>query len=65
MYFDSFADFVAMGTHGPYVWSAYALTLIVVLANLGVILHQGRKVQATIRQKLRRQQLQEQDSYEP
>ena len=24
--FDSFADFVAMNGHGPYVWAAYAIT---------------------------------------
>lgn len=23
--FESFADFLAMGGHGPYVWSAYGL----------------------------------------
>ncbi len=27
MYFQSWADFFAMGGHGPYVWSAYALVL--------------------------------------
>lgn len=26
MAFDSLADFWAMGTHGVYVWSSYALT---------------------------------------
>lgn len=25
MYFDSFADFVAMGGHGLYVWTSYGL----------------------------------------
>lgn len=34
MAFDSFADFLAMGRHGPYVWSAYGLTLAIVLWNI-------------------------------
>jgi heme exporter protein D len=32
--FDSFADFLAMGGHGLYVWSSYAIGLIVLLANV-------------------------------
>lgn len=31
MAFDSFADFLAMGKHGPYVWSAYGLTAVAML----------------------------------
>ncbi|MCB1644837.1 MAG: heme exporter protein CcmD [Pseudomonadales bacterium] len=34
MSFESFADFLAMGKHGPYVWSCYALTLIVLVLNV-------------------------------
>lgn len=34
MSFDSFADFLAMGGHGLYVWSSYAIGLAVVLANV-------------------------------
>lgn len=34
MSFDSFADFLAMGGHGLYVWSSYAIGLIVLLANV-------------------------------
>lgn len=26
--FESFADFMAMSGHGPYVWAAYAITFI-------------------------------------
>ena len=32
MAFDSFGDFLAMGTHGFYVWLAYGLTFIVLAA---------------------------------
>ena len=34
MAFETFADFMAMGKHGPYVWSAYGITLLVVVANI-------------------------------
>lgn len=34
MSFDSFADFLAMGGHGLYVWSSYAIGLVVLLANV-------------------------------
>ncbi len=42
MYFDSFADFLAMGNHGLYVWMAYgffALIMVWILADLRL----GRK----------------------
>jgi heme exporter protein D len=34
MAFESFADFLAMGRHAPYVWSAYGLTFAIVLWNV-------------------------------
>ena len=34
MAFDSLAAFLAMGTHGPYVWSAYGVTFLIVLWNM-------------------------------
>lgn len=30
MAFETLADFIAMGKHGPYVWSCYGATLLVV-----------------------------------
>lgn len=33
MAFESFADFLAMGKHAPYVWSAYGLTFLIVVWN--------------------------------
>lgn len=65
MYFETFADLIAMGTHGPYVWSAYALTLLVVVLNFVAIVHRRRQTIITLRQKLRRQQLQENETHEP
>ncbi|MEE9100876.1 heme exporter protein CcmD [Pseudomonas sp. QE6] len=34
MSFQSFGDFLAMGHHGPYVWSAYAISLAVLAINV-------------------------------
>lgn len=35
-YFDSFADFLAMGKHGPYVWTCFVITMSVLLINLAL-----------------------------
>ncbi|WP_447591848.1 heme exporter protein CcmD [Aquipseudomonas campi] len=34
MSFASFGEFLAMGTHGPYVWSAYGISLAVLALNV-------------------------------
>ena len=34
MRFDSLAAFISMDGHGAYIWSAYGITLVVLLANL-------------------------------
>ncbi|MBF8779218.1 heme exporter protein CcmD [Pseudomonas fulva] len=34
MSFASFADFIAMGRHGLYVWSAYGICLAVLVINV-------------------------------
>ena len=33
MYFESFEALLAMGGHGPYVWSAYGIAIAVLLWN--------------------------------
>lgn len=32
MAFDSFSEFIAMGGHAPYVWSAWGVTALLLLA---------------------------------
>jgi len=32
--FESVSELINMGGHGPYVWSAYAIALIVIVANV-------------------------------
>jgi heme exporter protein D len=44
MAFDSFADFLAMGHHGPYVWSAYGVTFLIVLWNVMQPVRQRRRL---------------------
>lgn len=33
MFFDSFSDFIAMGTHGPYVWLCYGIFALTMIYN--------------------------------
>tara|TARA_B100001059_G_C17733339_1_gene527461 strand:- start:536 stop:712 length:177 start_codon:yes stop_codon:yes gene_type:complete len=55
MSFDSFQDFLAMGKHGVYVWSAYGISLAVVALNIAMpILAKRRYLQDEAR-RLRRE----------
>lgn len=56
MSFASFSDFIAMGTHGPYVWSCYAISLVVLALNVALpILARRRYLQDEAR-RLRREE---------
>ncbi|WP_300522193.1 heme exporter protein CcmD [Alcanivorax sp.] len=52
MAFDSFADFLAMGKHGFYVWSAYGVSALLIIANMALAI----RAQGQVRQRLVRQQ---------
>jgi heme exporter protein D len=55
MSFSSFADFLAMGHHGLYVWSAYGICLVVLVLNVAVpLLARKRYLQQEAR-RLRRE----------
>lgn len=55
MYFDSFADLLAMGKHGAFVWSAYGISLAVLALNVALpILARRRYLQDEAR-RLRRE----------
>ncbi|UCJ15168.1 heme exporter protein CcmD [Pseudomonas sp. MM211] len=43
MSFSSFADFLAMGNHGAYVWSAYGICFAVLVLNVLLPLHARRR----------------------
>ncbi|GLR63892.1 heme exporter protein CcmD [Marinospirillum insulare] len=34
MYFDSLSDLINMGGHGLYVWSSYAITLVLLTSSI-------------------------------
>ncbi|CDF83058.1 heme exporter protein CcmD [Pseudomonas sp. QL9] len=55
MSFQSFSDFLAMGHHGPYVWSAYGISLVVLALNVAMpLLARKRYLQEEAR-RLRRE----------
>ena len=36
MNFSSFAEFIAMGNHGVYVWTSYGISLAVLILNVAL-----------------------------
>ena len=52
MAFNSLADFLAMGTHGVYVWSAYGFSFLVLLALIWSTLSTRRAVRKKLRNRL-------------
>lgn len=52
--FESIADFIAMNGHGPYVWSAYAITFAVLIFLLASPLIQKK---ALVKQQQKQQKL--------
>lgn len=58
MSFESFGEFLAMGNHGAYVWSAYGISLAVLALNVALpILARRRYLQDEAR-RLRREKQQ-------
>jgi heme exporter protein D len=57
MAFDSFADFLAMGRHGFYVWSAYGFSILVLVALTCNTLITRRKVRKKLHKRLIRDQI--------
>jgi len=58
MSFASFGDFLAMGHHGLYVWSAYGICAVVVLWNLAVPLLARRRYLQEEARRMRREKSQ-------
>jgi heme exporter protein D len=57
MYFESFAEFVAMGKHGAYVWSAYGITLVVLALNVVLPILARRRYLKDEARRLRREEV--------
>jgi len=55
MHFESFADFIAMGRHGFYVWLAYGLSALIIIYNVVAPLLRRNKLIKEQTQRLRRE----------
>lgn len=53
MRFSTLAEFIAMDGHGPYVWSAYAIAVVVIAFNLIWPLLQQRRNLSRLRREAR------------
>ncbi|MCD8512699.1 MAG: heme exporter protein CcmD [Nitrincola sp.] len=58
MSFDSFSDFLAMGGHAFYVWSSFALGLIVLVGNVVLPMLERKKLMAEQLRRIRREEVQ-------
>lgn len=58
MSFDSFSEFLAMGGHGFYVWSSFALGLIVLVGNVVLPMLERKKLMAEQLRRIRREEVQ-------
>ena len=56
MSFSSFSEFLAMGNHGLYVWSAYGISLLVLTINLLLPLRARRNYSPVEARRLRREE---------
>jgi len=54
MEFNSFAEFLAMGRHGLYVWLSYGITAVIVAVNVALPVIQRRRFIKEQQQRLRR-----------
>ena len=59
MAFHSFSDFLAMGRHGAFVWSAYGISLIVIVANIIAPIQRKRALINDIKRKIKREKLEQ------
>ncbi len=55
MYFESFHDLWTMAGHGAYVWAAYAITFVTLIALLWVPLRASKQQKLNLRAFYRRQ----------
>ncbi|TPE54731.1 heme exporter protein CcmD [Maribrevibacterium harenarium] len=56
MAFNSISEFIQMGNHGAYVWSTYALCLIVLSGLVVQTLLHGRKQRRQLKSRIQREQ---------
>ena len=56
MEFDSFSALVAMGKHGPFVWSAYGICLLVLAINVILPVRRKKQIIQDITRRVKREQ---------
>ncbi|MVW76227.1 heme exporter protein CcmD [Pseudomonas xionganensis] len=56
MSFASFAEFIAMGTHGPYVWASYGVSLAIIGLNVALPLLARRRYLQDEARRMRREE---------
>ncbi len=56
MAFESFQDFIAMGGHAPYVWTAWAVTLALLLVSGIHARAEHRRLLRGLQRRMRREQ---------
>lgn len=54
MHFESFAEFIQMGRHGVYVWSAYGISAALIVVNLWVALRSHKQAREQVARQARR-----------
>lgn len=54
--FESFADFLAMNGHGPYVWAAYGVALLVLAALVAAPVIRQKKLRREFARQLRQEE---------
>ena len=57
MNFSSFSEFIAMGNHGLYVWTAYGISLAVLLLNVALPMLARRRYLQEEARSLRREEM--------
>lgn len=57
MSFASFSEFIAMGNHGPYVWTAYGISLAVLGLNIALPLVARRRYLNDEARRMRREEM--------
>lgn len=59
MAFESFQEFLRMGQHGPYVWSAYGIASVLIVSNVLLALRDQKQTRREIAGLIRRDALRE------
>ena len=53
MYWNSFAEFLAMGRHGVYVWGSFAVMALVMIAEPLIVVQGQKRVIARLKRQFR------------